>query len=99
MVIKPCGFRVLVELERLEEVSDGGIVIARENKGRREQTGQETATVVALGPTAFKAYDNGEPWCKIGDKVRIVRYSGNIIEDDNKFYSIINDNDICCDRG
>ncbi len=94
MVIKPTGFRVLVELERLEEVSDGGIVLAREDGGVREQSGQEMATVVALGPSAFKGFDDGTPWCEVGDKVRIARYSGNVIEDGDKFYSIINDEDI-----
>jgi co-chaperonin GroES (HSP10) len=96
MKIVPTGFRVLVELDRLEKTSTGGIILAREGGDRRHQAGQETATVVALGPTAFKGFDDGEPWCKVGDRVRIVRYSGNTIEDEKneKMYSIINDEDV-----
>lgn len=96
MKIKPTGFRVLVELDLIEKTSTGGIILGSADGGRRAQTGQETATVVALGPSAFKGFDDGQPWCKTGDRVRIVRYSGNIIEDPEtkKFYSIINDEDI-----
>lgn len=96
MKIHPTGFRVLVELADVEKKSKGGIILTHEGGESVHKRGQETAVVVELGPTAFKAYDDGQPWCKVGDKVRIIRYSGNVIEDTDtgKMYSIINDEDI-----
>lgn len=94
--IRPAGYRVLVELDTVEEKTESGIILKASGVTRRDQAMQEDAIVVAIGPTAFHAYDDGQPWCKVGDKVRIVRYSGNTIEDDEtgKMFSIINDEDI-----
>ena len=60
----------------------------------REQKGTEIAQVVELGPTAYKAFDDGEPWCKAGDYVKIQRYSGEDTEIDGEFYRTINDNEV-----
>ena len=95
---RPAGHRVRVQIDKLEEVSSGGIIIARNDKGVREQSGVETGILVAIGPTAWKAFDDGRPWAKVGDRVKIVKYSGN--NDDETFketgimYRTVNDDDI-----
>lgn len=94
MRIKPAGHRVLVELDKIEEVTSGGIVLARENGGSRDKYAVEEASVIEIGPQAFKAFDDGQPWCKVGDKVKIVKYSGLRYEDNGIVFSIINDDDI-----
>lgn len=96
MKTKPVGHRILVQLEAFEEITDSGIVLATHSERKRQQAGMDIGTVLALGPNAFLAFDDGKPWCEVGDKVRFVRYSGNQFKsDDGKIeYSIINDEDI-----
>jgi len=75
---KPVGYMVLVKPE-FEQMSKGGIDLS----ARNEQMGiasVDTGVVVDIGPTAWKAYDNGEPWCKIGDTICYARFGGKIIQ-------------------
>lgn len=98
----PVAHRVLVKLEGIdsgEQKSEAGIILRRgltQDEIRREMAAQEEGTVVAIGPTAFKDFGDGTEWCKVGDKVFIVRYSGtNFIDEDTKeMFRIINDDDI-----
>lgn len=102
MKIKPAGHRVLVRLKEtskeLEEKSEGGIIVeVKDNdKVEAEQRATQEAYVERLGFTAFKAFDDGEPWCKVGDLVIITRYSGEDREDpkSGEVYRIINDEDV-----
>lgn len=93
---KPCGHRVVVKLKKVEETSKGGIVIASSQNLKREQYGVEEAYVTQIGKTAFLAFDDGEPWCAVGDLVAITKYSGKDYEDKDTgdIYRIINDDDI-----
>lgn len=97
MKIQPAGYRVLVAMDSIEEVSKGGIVLARDSR-ERDQSTVETGTVVALGPQAFKELGDGTPWCEPGDKVRIRRYSGandaDLYKETGIMYRIVNDDDI-----
>jgi co-chaperonin GroES (HSP10) len=96
----PAGHRILVELKRLETVSKGGIILNHGTKKTMNQTGTMEAKVVALGMNAFKAFDDGEPWCKVGDNVLIRKYAGeNLfeVEDINldvPLFRLIEDEDI-----
>lgn len=99
---EPCGFRILVELkqvdEELEVKSDGGIVLQVKTKSKikAEQKATQEAYVRAIGPTAFKAFDDGQAWCKVGDCVLICKYSGDDLDDieEDKVYRVIADRDI-----
>ena len=90
---RPVGHRVLIEVEAPEEVSKGGIILS---KDKRHQEAMEIGTVVALGPTAYKGFDDGVPWVQVGDKVLYVRYAGKSFKDNKteKFYRTINDDEI-----
>ena len=59
MKIKPLGFYVLIEMEVVEEVSEGGIVLpgAMVNK---EQDATSIGYVRAIGPTAYVGYPGCE---------------------------------------
>lgn len=100
--LQPAGHRVLVKLitpkDEVEEVSESGIVLAIKDKRTRnaEKYATQEAYVVSLGINAFKAFDNGDPWCKVGDKVLICKYSGENRDDieDGQVYRLINDDDI-----
>lgn len=102
MNVKAPGYRVLVKIKPLEkkkeEISKGGIVleIKSDSKLQREQEAITKAYVMDIGPSAFKAIDDGDPWCKVGDCVQISRYSGSLIDDVEPgcVYRMINDQDI-----
>jgi len=92
-----------VRLKKFEEIKEvksegSGIIleIKKESKLNAEKYATQEAEVMALGHTAFKAFDDGEPWCKVGDKVMICKYSGDDRTDieDGEIYRIINDEDI-----
>lgn len=95
MKIHPTGHRVLVKLKQVEEVTPGGIVLPG-RQAERETKAMQEATVVELGRTAFRAFDDGHPWCKVGDVVMIAKYSGEDRKDEKTghIYRIINDEDI-----
>lgn len=98
----PAGHRVLVKLKEIEKVeekkSKGGIVleIVDSSQHRREQFATTDAYVMALGQNAYKGFDDGKPWCKVGDLVKIAKYAGENIEDEDTgiIYRVINDEDV-----
>lgn len=94
MKIRPAGHRVLVRLKQIKE-SKGKIVLPDHVKENHQHATQE-AYVEALGITAYKGYDQGSPWCKVGDLVLIAKYSGEDRVDENtgEVYRIINDEDV-----
>lgn len=94
MKIKPTGFRVIVKPDPLEEVSKGGIIIAHGADKKRVEQAQQKGILVAVGPTAWKAYDDGQPWAKVGDHVLFAKYGGFVFEDDGEEYRLLNDEDI-----
>ena len=59
MKIKPLGFYILIEMEIVENLSTGGIVIP-ENLIAKEQDATSTGYVRAIGPTAFFGYPGCE---------------------------------------
>jgi len=101
-IVKAPGYRVLVKIRPLEkkaeEVSKGGIFleIKTDYQLQLEQEAMAEAYVVDIGPSAFKAFDDGLPWCRIGDCVLISRYSGTLVDDieEGCVYRMINDQDI-----
>lgn len=93
--IQPTGHHVLVKPEKEEDRSKGGIwapatVVEQRTKGTIY------GTLLAVGPNAWKAFDDGKPWAKVGDMVVFAKYGGAPIEDEEtrEFYRILNDEDI-----
>ncbi len=76
--VHPPGHRVLVKVARnvAENISKGGIVMAKTLTDDERQRSTQEATVLELGPQAYKDYGDGEPWCAVGDDVLIPLYSG-----------------------
>lgn len=98
----PAGHRVLVKLNKIDtqkevKTESGLIIEIKDNRQiQSEKYGTKEARVIALGQTAFRAYDDGEPWCKVGDLVMVCKYSGDDRTDieDDEVYRIINDEDV-----
>ena len=55
MKIKPLGFYILIEMEVVENISEGGIVLP-EDLISKEQDATSVGYVRAIGPTAFAGY-------------------------------------------
>lgn len=80
-----------------EEYTESGMFIKAYTKDEIEslQLSNQEAEVVQLGNMAYKMLGDGEPWCAVGDKIQICRYSGEVIpmRDDNYTYRLISDSD------
>lgn len=96
---KPIGPRVLIRLKPTEVVvSQGGIIIQTESQTTRAKFATVEAYVVDISETAWAEYGDKKPDVKVGDLVKVVKYSGDddlTIEDD-QIYRIINEVDIVC---
>jgi co-chaperonin GroES (HSP10) len=95
-MIKVVGHRVLLKLEKLEDIDPtyarmhkAGLIRAETEDIRRAEAGLDRGTVVEIAGEAFKQYhvnlygnlDNFQPWCNVGDTVAFAKYSGKMIED------------------
>jgi len=81
----PCGDRILVKLDDVEEKSAGGIIMATASEREREQVGQDCGVVISLGPLIFLDYEGlgdtpedrtASYGVKVGDRVTFDRYEG-----------------------
>lgn len=88
---KPCGNKILVEMDRVEEVSAGGIVIPRQ-KTERDEMSQMIGTLVAVGDCAWK--DQPSLWARVGDRVKFAKYAGYLHEEGDTKYRVMHDLDI-----
>lgn len=95
-MIEPAGHRVLVKVEEIEEKTAGGLFIPKTTQEQQTQA-NIFGTVVAVGINAWKAFDGGEPWAVVGDRVAIAKYGGFVIEDPDtkETFRLLNDEDIC----
>ena len=107
-MIEPCGHRVLVRQDRVDE-HDAVIASAKRaglevplDKNVRYQFGVDEGVIIEVGPTAWKDF-GGEPWAKKGDRVVFAKNAGKVVvdpnekelkEDDRTPYVILNDEDI-----
>lgn len=110
MNIKPTGYYILVEVEVVSEtIEEGnlqGFILHSPENQKREQTGNDTGTVIAIGPQAHVGFDGctgktakarAKQWgYEVGDTVEFTRYEGKLIEDTN--YRLIPDDKIIAVR-
>jgi len=94
-MIEPAGHRVLVFVEEVKEQTEGGLFIPK-NIADKQSEANIFGEIVAVGANAWKAFDGGEPWAKVGDRIAFAKYGGFIIEDpETKVkYRLLNDEDI-----
>ena len=103
MKISPKGHYVLIKPDPVEEASEGGIILNVDYK--RELAATTTGTVVAIGPTAWMAYDFDKPawkpWAEVGERVFFVRHVGKLITDPDtgEEYFLMADENILCGIG
>jgi co-chaperonin GroES (HSP10) len=78
-MIRPCSYHVLVRPDVVEEKR--GVLFIPKGSQEREQYAQVFGTIVAIGPSAWKGFDDGAAWAEVGDRVSFARYGGFILED------------------
>lgn len=61
---------------------------------KREKKAVEFATVVSVGPTAFKDYGRDNSIIKEGDRISFAKYAGKEIIDNGITYLLLNDEDV-----
>jgi len=92
--LKAAGAKIIVEIEAVEEETEGGIILP-EDHTRREQDTISEGILIEVGPVAFYDMVVGDiPPPQIGNKVLFVKFAGLEIKRDEKFYRIMNDEDV-----
>jgi co-chaperonin GroES (HSP10) len=60
--MKPTGYYILIKMEKVEETTESGIVIASKTENDRENNGHDVGVIEKFGPACFAGYqDNGIP--------------------------------------
>lgn len=92
MDIKPLLYRVIVELEPIDE-KEGALYKAPALVDREEQS-RCRGTVIAKGPYAFEKHPNGQP--EVGDFILFAQFAGDFVKDaaTGKDYRVIDDLDV-----
>ena len=96
--LEPAGHRVLVRPNlNTDEKTASGLIYKPQREVERENKASTKGVVVAVGRTAWKAYNDGSaenPWCEVGDTIRFAQYAGVDIEEDGVQLRMINDEDV-----
>ena len=89
-MLKPLGDRVIVTVDKEEEKTVGGIVLANNAKEK-----PQTADVVAVGEGLVTEDGKKLPMnVKTGDKVLFDKYSGSTVKYEDNEYLILHEKDI-----
>jgi co-chaperonin GroES (HSP10) len=92
---RPCGYKILVALPKIEETYESGLIKA-DTVRRQEEVATVIAAVLELGPDAYNdkaKFPNG-PWCKVGDYVILRAYSGTRFRLHGNEFRLINDDTV-----
>jgi len=94
MRVTPAKWHVLITRDKVEEVTEGGIVLPHQAKNK-EYAACQVGTIKALGSEAFKDKPNEAMLFPLGAKVIFTRYSGVAVDmSDPESDILINDTDI-----
>jgi co-chaperonin GroES (HSP10) len=90
----PVGHRVLVLPDKQPDKI--GSLFVPDNAKERRVMENIFGEIIAVGPNAWKAFDDGKPWAKVGDRVAFAKYAGFNLEDAETkvVYRLLNDEDI-----
>ena len=90
MKLVPLFDKVVLEKEKMEETTKGGIVLPGQDD--KEKPGQ--AVVIAVGPGGVVDGKEITMQVKVGQHVLFSRYAGSEVELDGKKYTVVKQNDI-----
>lgn len=92
---KPKGWRILIAIPDVEEVTEGGIIKADSTK-QLEQVSTVLGLVLKMGDQCYndKERFGDTPWCQEGDFVLIGAYKGVRFKVKGEEFRIINDDTV-----
>ena len=89
-MLKPLGNRVIIEVEKEDEKTVGGIVLPTSAKEK-----SQTGTIIAIGEGLVTEMGNKiEMTVKEGDHVLFEKYAGTEIKYNNEDYLVLKETDI-----
>ena len=91
-ILNPTGHHIVVEIEKAQEKTAGGIIIP-EMKRERQMNEGEISRLLAVGSQAWKAFSDGTPWAKVGDRLLCIKHAGHALPW-NPMLRIMNDEDV-----
>lgn len=91
----PTEFNVIIELDRQEEKTAGGIILPTHTQ-EADKLAADEGTLVAVSPHAFTYADwpEGARMPRVGERVIFARYAGRLLERGEKSLRIIKDKDL-----
>jgi chaperonin GroES len=89
MTIKPLLDRVLIKMEKAEETTKGGIILAGSAKEK-----PQIADVIEVGPGGVVDGKEVKMYVKKGDRIITSKYSGTEVKLDGADYTIVRQSDI-----
>ena len=92
---EPSGFRILIALPEVKEMTEGGIY-KPEDVRKIEEVATVVGFVLKLGPDAYadeKRFPTG-PWCLEGDWVLFRAFTGTRVRIHGKEFRLINDDSV-----
>jgi len=101
-MLQPAGHRVLLKRDTLETKTEWGFeMVIGTDQRKLERAAIDTGIIVSVGPNAWKGWDDGTPWAKVGDEVFFARHAGKVLvdEDTEEEFLIINDEDVLAIKG
>lgn len=91
---EPAGFRIKVKPDDPPE-KIGSLFVPLSVKATRSIENVK-GTIVAIGKKAWAAFDDGEKWAEVGDRIAFAKYGGFVMEEEDtkEQFRILNDEDI-----
>ena len=92
---EPKGYKLLIALPEPDEVTEGGIIKAKQTM-EIEEIGSICGFVLKMGPDAYedeKKFPHG-PYCSEGDWILMRSYSGTRFKIHGKEFRLINDDSV-----
>lgn len=90
--LNPTGHHIVVKVDEPKDRTAGGLYVPIQAQEKRLNEGQ-SGTLIAIGKQAWKAFADGEPWAKVGDRVLCVKHAGVAMEA-NSSIRLMNDEDV-----
>lgn len=91
--IIPIGPYMLIELEKVEDITAGGILLPDKLKDQQDLA-STTAKILAMGHECYLEYEKETPVPEDGDMVITARYAGLKIDTENGNHKICKDEDV-----
>lgn len=94
--VVPYGRNILVKMDEVHGTTKGNVILI-EDRVEQETAKTVTGCIFAIGPTAFRRFDDGTKWegtrPEIGDRIYILPYAGEVtLGRDGGFYRLMDAN-------